>query len=210
MSATTPQAPTKLQLLELLAAIGTAQWRDFAAAAARYGLTSTQARVLAQLDGPVPMRGLATLLVCDASNVTGIVDRLEGRALVRREPDPADRRVKNVVATDEGREIIRRVREEMQATHGALDTLDEAESATLYALLEGCAGPWRRTPRAPSDRGVAGSPGRSDFRRGRVERRREPVQPRLQVADLGQLEPGGRGDPPGHLHRAGAQRDPRR
>lgn len=135
MSDTAPHAPTKLQVLELLAAIGTAQWREFAAAAAQYGLTSTQARVLAQLDGPVPMRGLATLLVCDASNVTGIVDRLEARELVRREPDPADRRVKNVVATDAGREIIRRVREEMQAMHGALDTLDENDSATLYALL---------------------------------------------------------------------------
>ncbi|MEU7606189.1 MarR family transcriptional regulator [Streptomyces sp. NPDC040724] len=135
MSDTATHAPTKLQLLELLAAIGTAQWREFAAAAAHYGLTSTQARVLAQLDGPVPMRGLATLLVCDASNVTGIVDRLEARELVRREPDPADRRVKNVVATDAGREVIRRVREEMQDMHGALDTLDEAESATLYALL---------------------------------------------------------------------------
>ncbi|MFJ3516758.1 MULTISPECIES: MarR family winged helix-turn-helix transcriptional regulator [unclassified Streptomyces] len=135
MSDTATQTPTKLQLLELLAAIGTAQWREFAAAAAQHGLTSTQARVLAQLDGPVPMRGLATLLVCDASNVTGIVDRLEARELVRREADPADRRVKNVVATDSGREVIRRVREEMQAMHGALDTLDEAESATLYALL---------------------------------------------------------------------------
>lgn len=136
-SGTVPHpAPAKLQLLELLAAIGTAQWRDFAAAAAHHGLTSTQARVLAQLDGPVPMRGLAKLLVCDASNVTGIVDRLEARELVRRAPDPADRRVKNVVATDAGREVIRRVREEMQATRGALDTLDEVESATLYALLE--------------------------------------------------------------------------
>ncbi|WP_261992800.1 MarR family winged helix-turn-helix transcriptional regulator [Streptomyces sp. adm13(2018)] len=99
------------------------------------GLTSTQAKVLAQLDGPLPMRALATLLVCDASNVTGIVDRLEARALVRREPDPSDRRVKNVVATDEGRDVIRRVREEMQATSGALDTLDATESATLYELL---------------------------------------------------------------------------
>ncbi|MFG2976546.1 MarR family winged helix-turn-helix transcriptional regulator [Streptomyces sp. NPDC048331] len=135
MSDTATQTPTKLQLLELLAAIGTAQWREFAAAAAQHGLTSTQARVLAQLDGPVPMRGLATLLVCDASNVTGIVDRLEARELVRREANPTDRRVKNVVATDAGREVIRRVREEMQAMHGALDTLDEAESATLYALL---------------------------------------------------------------------------
>ncbi|MEU7118528.1 MarR family winged helix-turn-helix transcriptional regulator [Streptomyces zaomyceticus] len=135
MSATTSPAPTKLQLMELLAAIGTAQWRDFAAAAARHGLTSTQAKVLAQLDGPLPMRALATLLVCDASNVTGIIDRLEARALVRREPDPSDRRVKNVVATDEGRDVIRRVREEMQATRGALDTLDADESATLHTLL---------------------------------------------------------------------------
>ncbi|MFD9457393.1 MarR family winged helix-turn-helix transcriptional regulator [Streptomyces sp. NPDC059985] len=136
MSATATPRPTKLQLLELLAAIGTAQWRDFAAAAARHGLTSTQAKVLAQLEGPVPMRGLAALLVCDASNVTGIVDRLEARDLVRREPSPADRRVKNVAATDTGRDVIRRVREEMQATHGALDELDAEESATLYALLE--------------------------------------------------------------------------
>ncbi|ALO05711.1 MarR family winged helix-turn-helix transcriptional regulator [Streptomyces gardneri] len=135
MSTTTSGTPTKLQLMELLAAIGTAQWRDFAAAAAHHGLTSTQAKVLAQLNGPLPMRALATLLVCDASNVTGIIDRLEARSLVRREPDPSDRRVKNVVATDEGRDIIRRVREEMQATSGALDTLDAAESTTLYDLL---------------------------------------------------------------------------
>lgn len=135
MSATL-HVPTKIDLLELLAALGTAQWADFASAAAHHGLTSTQAKVLAQLDGPLPMRGLAALLVCDASNVTGIVDRLEARGLVRREADTADRRVKNVVATDEGRDTIRRVREEMQATHGALDTLTEDESATLYSLLE--------------------------------------------------------------------------
>ncbi|RST01094.1 MarR family transcriptional regulator [Streptomyces sp. WAC07149] len=136
MSTTAPHRPTKLELLELLATIGPAQWRDFAAAAARHGLTSTQAKVLAQLDGPVPMRGLAALLACDASNVTGIVDRLQARGLVRREPEPRDRRVKNVVATDAGRDVMRRVREEMQATHGALDVLDETEGATLYALLE--------------------------------------------------------------------------
>ncbi|MFE5487331.1 MarR family winged helix-turn-helix transcriptional regulator [Streptomyces sp. NPDC056527] len=136
MSTTTPETPTKLQLLELLAAIGSAQWRDFAAAAAHHGLTSMQGKVLAQLDTPKPMRALATLLVCDASNITGIVDRLESRGLVRREPDAADRRVKNVVVTDEGREVILRVREEMQATHGALDTLGAEDRATLYALLE--------------------------------------------------------------------------
>lgn len=134
-AATTAQ-PTKIELLELLAAIGTAQWQDFAAAAARHGLTSMQAKVLAQLGGPMPMRGLAERLVCDASNVTGIVDRLEAHGFVRREVSASDRRVKNVVATDLGRETIRRVRDEMQATHGALDTLDATEQAALYALLE--------------------------------------------------------------------------
>lgn len=137
MSARPPHAPAKLELLELLAAIGTAQWRDFSAAAARHGLTATQAKVLAQLvSGPLPMRGLADRLVCDASNITGIVDRLEDNDLVRREPSPTDRRVKNVVTTERGRETIRRVREEMQATHSALDTLDDQERATLYGLLD--------------------------------------------------------------------------
>ncbi|TKA09078.1 MarR family winged helix-turn-helix transcriptional regulator [Actinacidiphila oryziradicis] len=134
---TPPSAPAKIELLELVAAIGTAMWQDFAAAAARHGLTSMQAKVLSQLrSGPAPMRVLAERLVCDASNITGIVDRLEAHGFVQREVSPTDRRVKNVIATDAGNETIRRVREEMQATHGALDTLDEPERATLYALLE--------------------------------------------------------------------------
>ncbi|MFH8368177.1 MarR family winged helix-turn-helix transcriptional regulator [Streptomyces sp. NPDC018031] len=137
MSARPPHAPTKLELLELLAAIGTAQWRDFTATAARHGLTATQAKVLAQLgSGPLPMRGLADRLVCDASNITGIVDRLEDHGLVRREPSATDRRVKNVVTTERGHETILRVREEMQATHSALDHLDDEERATLHGLLD--------------------------------------------------------------------------
>ncbi|TVL90563.1 MarR family winged helix-turn-helix transcriptional regulator [Streptomyces sp. SAJ15] len=139
MSASTPppaQTPTKIELLELLAALGMAQWRDFSAAAVHHGLTGTQAKVLSQLGrGPLPMRALAERLVCDASNITGIVDRLEDQGLVRREPSPTDRRVKNVVATDKGRETLLRVRTEMQATHSALDTLDAAETETLFALL---------------------------------------------------------------------------
>ncbi|MGP4001462.1 MarR family winged helix-turn-helix transcriptional regulator [Streptomyces sp. 8N706] len=137
MTATTPNAPTKLQLLELLAAVGTAQWQDFAAVASRHGLTAMQAKTLSQLLGtPVPMRRLAQRLVCDASNITGIVDRLEAQGLVRREVSPTDRRVKNVVATEEGVAIMRRVRAEMESTHAALDTLDESEQAVLHGLLQ--------------------------------------------------------------------------
>ncbi|MET8681710.1 MarR family transcriptional regulator [Streptomyces sp. NPDC004647] len=136
MSATTPHSPTKLQIMELLSAVGIAQWQDFAAVAARHGLTAMQAKALSQLGTPVPMRRLAERLVCDASNITGIVDRLEAHGLVRREVSPSDRRVKNVVATEEGTATMRRVRAEMESTQAALDTLGEDEQAVLHGLLE--------------------------------------------------------------------------
>jgi DNA-binding MarR family transcriptional regulator len=81
------------------------------------------------------MRRLAELLACDASNVTGIVDRLEARGLIRREVSASDRRVKNVVATEAGREAVYDVRAEMQATHAALDDLSQGEREALYTLL---------------------------------------------------------------------------
>src|SRR6266513_2526649 len=52
--------------------------------------------------GPKKMSELADALFCDNSNVTGIVDRLEERGLVRREAAERDRRVKLLVLTKEG------------------------------------------------------------------------------------------------------------
>ncbi|QMU75464.1 MarR family transcriptional regulator [Streptacidiphilus sp. PB12-B1b] len=138
MSSTTPapQAPTKADLIEEFAALGAAYFQDFAAVAARHGLTSVQAKALAVLvRTPVPMRGLADALVCDASNVTGLVDRLEVRGLVRREVSAVDRRIKIVVATEAGADAIRAVRDDMQTTHEALDLLDDQERTVLYDLL---------------------------------------------------------------------------
>ena len=136
MSSEPATVPSTADVMDAMAAVGTAYFQDFATVVTRYGLTSVQAKTLSLLREPLPMRGLAERLVCDASNVTGIVDRLEARGLVRRVPDPADRRVRTVVATDEGHAMIRRVREGMRATRDALDTLTEDERATLHALLE--------------------------------------------------------------------------
>ncbi|GGO82774.1 MarR family winged helix-turn-helix transcriptional regulator [Wenjunlia tyrosinilytica] len=134
----TPQAPApqaNLELIELVAATMTAYYRDFADAAAREGLTPAQAKALASLRTPMSMRALADRLLCDASNVTGIIDRLESRDLVRRQPDEKDRRVKNVVATESGSQTMRRIRAQMTTTQAALDTLTEEERATLNTLL---------------------------------------------------------------------------
>lgn len=128
--------PTKADLIEEFAAIGAAYYQDFAAVAARHGLTSVQAKALAVLvRRPLPMRGIAEQLVCDASNVTGLVDRLEARGLVRREVGASDRRIKIVAATEAGEAAIRAVRADMQTTHEALDLLSEDERRVLHELL---------------------------------------------------------------------------
>src|SRR3954468_9685472 len=64
--------------------------------AAELELSPAQCHVLHLIepDRPIPMGRLAETLACDASNVTGLVDRLESRGLVRRHPSDADRRVK--------------------------------------------------------------------------------------------------------------------
>src|SRR5579871_3647249 len=73
----------------------------FAGIAAAYDLSPVQARVLLELQPgmALPMSALADVLSCDASNVTGIVDRLEGRGLVERHGTEGDRRVKALATT---------------------------------------------------------------------------------------------------------------
>ena len=51
------------------------------------------------------MSTLAEALVCDASNVTGIVDKLESRGLIVRQGMDTDRRVKQLAVTEQGRRI---------------------------------------------------------------------------------------------------------
>jgi len=75
------------------------------------GLTPNDARALFVLDGTRgrSMSELADEWLCDASNATWIVDRLEERGLAERRTMPTDRRVKLVVLTPKGS----RTREEM-------------------------------------------------------------------------------------------------
>ena len=55
---------------------------------APFDLSPVQCHVLHLIEPgrPLPMSRLADTLSCDASNVTGLVDRLESRGLVQRRP----------------------------------------------------------------------------------------------------------------------------
>ncbi|MFF5184259.1 MarR family winged helix-turn-helix transcriptional regulator [Streptomyces sp. NPDC000345] len=127
--------PAHDALMERLARAAAGYYRDLTAAAALHGLTMTQAKMLILLRQPLPMRALAGRLACDASNITGLVDRLEARGLVSRHADAADRRIKNVVATEEGRQAVRLIRADMRATSAAFARLDEEGRRSLHELL---------------------------------------------------------------------------
>jgi len=106
----------------------------FESTARSFDLTPPQARALLELERPAPMRAVADRLRCDASNITGIADRLESRGLITREPDPADRRVRTLVLTERGR----RARAELErAVHSspAMAALSAVERASLRRLL---------------------------------------------------------------------------
>ncbi len=52
---------------------------------------------------------LSRQLIMHRSNVTGLLDRLEARGLVRRQNNPNDRRAFNVVLSAAGKTLIRRI-----------------------------------------------------------------------------------------------------
>lgn len=75
-------------------------------------LTPQQAQLLSSVAPAALTHGeLAHRLQCDKTNITGLVDRLERRDLVRREPDQTDRRVTRVSLTDQGIDLVGRFRE---------------------------------------------------------------------------------------------------
>ncbi|MFI0451927.1 MarR family winged helix-turn-helix transcriptional regulator [Actinomadura sp. 6N118] len=82
-----------------------------AAASRELGLTPQQAQLLTTVAPQELTHGeLASQLHCDKTNITGLVDRLERRELVRRRPDAEDRRVTKVFVTDQGAELVTRFR----------------------------------------------------------------------------------------------------
>lgn len=131
---TPPEAEAAWQILwELMLK----QRTRFVEAVAELDLTPVQAIVLRRLDPerPTPMREIADMLRCDASNVTGIVDRLEARGAVERRPDPTDRRVKALVLTRSGRTLRRRALEKMGEPPPEIANLSRADLQTLHGIL---------------------------------------------------------------------------
>ncbi len=136
-----------LEVVDLIGAVVGRYHEEYEEAAAEHALTGAQAKLLSLLSlEPLPMRKLAQKLRCEPSNVTGIVDRLESRGLVERRPDPADRRVKLAVATQEGRQVARGLRESLRFAREPLAGLSDDERLALRDLLRRMLGADPATP----------------------------------------------------------------
>jgi MarR family transcriptional regulator, organic hydroperoxide resistance regulator len=115
---------------------------QFVAAMGDLDLTPVQGIVLRRLDPdrPTPMNELAEALACDASNVTGLVDRLEARGLVERRADPGDRRVRTLVLTPDGIALRSEVIERMSEPPEAIARLSARDQRALRDILRRAAG----------------------------------------------------------------------
>ena len=114
------------------------QRADLPTLAAEFELSPAQCHVLHLIepDRPIPMGRIAESLACDASNVTGLVDRLESRGLVRREPSAEDRRVKVLVLTAAGANLRSSVMERMTRPPESLTRLSSDEQRALVRILK--------------------------------------------------------------------------
>ncbi|MFN8163626.1 MAG: MarR family transcriptional regulator [Solirubrobacterales bacterium] len=107
----------------------------FLAIARRLDLRPASFGALRALDRPRTMSEVATVLHCDNSNVTGIVDVLEEKGLAMRRPSEDDRRVKLISLTAEGRRVRGRLTRAVEKPPGWLRELSEDDQRTLRDLL---------------------------------------------------------------------------
>jgi DNA-binding MarR family transcriptional regulator len=93
-----------VQVFDRLLEIALLVQEDMARELEPAGLTPARTHLLWEVHrrGPSSQRTLATALDVSARNVTGLVDALEEKGFVRREPHPTDRRVALVTLTELG------------------------------------------------------------------------------------------------------------
>ncbi len=137
-----PPSPDSADAADLIVRAARELRRRWMSSLEPWGLSPHEFRALrAVLDGG-PSGGAARLSEIAESlrvaprSATDVVDALESKGLVRRSPDPADRRAVRVEPTDHGRRLADEIRSQRAVVGAAmLAPLDADEQATLHGLL---------------------------------------------------------------------------
>lgn len=131
-----PKKPS-CEAWQLLVRFSFTQRGTLPALAAELELSPAQCHLLNLIDPdrPMPMGEVAGAMSCDASNVTGLVDRLESRGLIQRRPSEDDRRVKVLTLTPLGKKVRAALVERMSSSPPTLERLSEADQRALARIL---------------------------------------------------------------------------
>jgi len=113
--------------------------QQIVAISGEFGLTSIQALTLLNLNTheTPSMSSFCKLYDCDASNITGIIDGLEQKKLVSRQPHPKDRRIKMIHLEPAGKKMQTAIIHRLAQTSGHLfSSLSETERGQFARLLQ--------------------------------------------------------------------------
>jgi DNA-binding MarR family transcriptional regulator len=140
--ATTAAATEPKELLAstgfLLARLGMESRKRFARMMAQHDLSTHHFGLLVALGEhrALPQQQLGQIMGVDPRNAVPIIDELEARELITRQPDPQDRRRYNVALTAAGRKLIRDLRQSgAKLEQEMLTALSDSEQSSLHALL---------------------------------------------------------------------------
>jgi DNA-binding MarR family transcriptional regulator len=132
------KAPLKLAFL--LSQVGVYSSRRFAQRIAAVDLDPPHFRILNIVDAAegLAQQAIGETIEVPPSRMVALVDELERRDLIERRPDPADRRIRALYLTDEGRKRLARGRK-VASEHEEELTLgmSAADRERLTALLRG-------------------------------------------------------------------------
>jgi DNA-binding MarR family transcriptional regulator len=129
------------QVAFLLAQVGAQAAQRYAARLEPLRFTPPETGILYLLSRSpgISQQELAGRLGMHASRLVAIIDALEKRGIVRREPNPADRRVYSLELTGDGRQTLaaigRVARAHNEAVCAALDASERAQLASLLGRI---------------------------------------------------------------------------
>ncbi|MFJ5761106.1 MarR family winged helix-turn-helix transcriptional regulator [Neobacillus sp. NPDC093182] len=87
--------------------------------------------------GPHPVQKISEILSIPSGSITYVVDKLEKKGLVERQPNPNDRRASNVLLTEEGRALFDEIFPKHVATISQnLSIVSNDEKELLIDLLK--------------------------------------------------------------------------
>lgn len=84
--------------------------------------------------GPTRMRDMAEAMVCDASYITAVADRLEELGLAERRAAPDDRRARELALTAKGEQVARRLEAVISEPPPSVRALSKADRDALARI----------------------------------------------------------------------------